>query len=105
MKRFVLLMLAVVMVGMAGCHKSHDDSIILTLVLNANCGAEGYAAGHIANVETGYQTETISIWPGQSLTIELPESGLYRFYFETYYSFWDFTKQIDGDYTQFLSCQ
>jgi hypothetical protein len=104
MKRLGLLLLAVVMVaGLAGCPKG-DDSITFTLALNANCGSSGFARGTISNVETGYQTETISIDPGQSLIIKLPEAGLYRFTFTNGNWYWDYTRTInDGDYSG-LNC-
>lgn len=103
MQRILYLLLVVVMVaGLAGCHKD-DDSIHFVLSLDANCKS-GIVSGTISHVSSGYQTGIISLSPGQSQTIELPEAGQYHLYFKGSTGHWDYTETIVDAYSLGLIC-
>lgn len=105
MKRIGLfLLVAVVVFCFAGC-PGGDNSFYIKFSLNDNCSNVGIVRGRISNVSTGYRTGTISIRAGQTLDIELPEAGTYRFFFETSRYYWDFTRAIVGGEPVGLSCR
>ena len=103
MKQIGLFLLAVVMVaGVAGCDKD-DDSIYFVLSLDAGCKS-GTVSGTISHDSSGYQTRTISLSPGQSRKIGLPEAGLYHLYFKGASGHWDYNETIIDGYSLGLIC-
>lgn len=99
MKKVGLLLLAVVLVaGVMGCGGGGggDGSITVGVTGDANCVID-VAMGTIANVDTGWVSATISVFPGATTLVELPEEGTYRFQFEDADGSWDFTGEMhDG---------
>ena len=78
------------------------------LVLNANCAGKfpDPAVGHLNAVEFSWQSPQVSLRPGESFTITLPQEGLYHLRFDTQRYYWDYNKfAAEGMTTEFsMNC-
>jgi len=96
MKKIGLLFLAMVMVlGVAGC-KKHESTVAIIGVAG-DCRFY-VARGRLTSIESGWQSETFSLHPGQEIRIDLPDGGMYRLYMVTergYY--WDYTEYFESE--------
>jgi hypothetical protein len=95
MRKVGLFLLALVLVGgFFGCGgDDDDDSITIGIIGDPKC-IDGVATGTITNVNTGWVSETITVSPGATTIVALPEEGIYRFRFEDKNGSWDFTGEM-----------
>jgi hypothetical protein len=104
MRKAGLLLLAVVMVlGLAGCGGGDDNDVELTVTLES-CNRYP-AVGRVSSVESGWVSGEFAINPGQSVSIDLDDEGLYRFFFQARDGYWDGTQEMhEGMNIMALEC-